>query len=492
MIDRQKMIHMGAIALIISIFCFHLFTLSKGSSWGDDWTMYVNHAYNMVHGRPYVYPGYIYNPMYPTYSPSAYPPGYPLMIAPVVAIWGIELTPLKIANLIILSAALYLLWLLLKSQLKPLSALSVVALTGFLPFFWQMRDQILSDIPYLAASLLAFYMLNRWENHPDWRKACFLGCLIFFPLAVRSVGIALIAAWGAHVLLDKSYRNKFNVAALGLALILAFVQNLLLPAGPGYGHMLVKEYEHTVFIPKLLYNLYSSGQYYMNSLGEGLQLNGGNDFPVFGKLLAVVIPVLAFSGLVSRRRWTVMETYLCFYLLVLFLYPARQGFRFMIGVFPLLLYYGFWFAEQLPRRAVRLALAGILLPVFLTYLTSWYAHNHDQAIIGNMMEENTQNLFRFVRDSVPQDAVLVADRPRIFALFTNHKGTVFPDQNHENDWMEWLNQNNVTYAVKAVWDNDKPDRYWARYMDAHPEEFQKLFEDRGLQVYRYIRQGTAQ
>lgn len=480
MISPQKRHQFAAIGIALGVFFFYLLTLSNGTMWGDDWAMYVNHALNIASGRPYTYPGYIFNPMYPTYAPSAYPAGYPLMLAPAAAIWGLNLTAFKVVNLLCLSVGLYLIWYWLRDRVSPASALLIPLVIGISPYFWFMRDHILSDVPHMTCTVLFFVLYDRWKERADWKMAIWLGITLFYVYALRSIGLVLMGAFALHVLIGPAQLRKTGALALGISVLLWGLHNALVPSDSYYQMIAGQKF-------RVVDRLYDGLRPYAQEFGALLRIWEKNDLMAFSKILAALLPVFMFSGLVSVRRWTMLETFCATYLLAITFFPGFQGFRYLVGVFPFFLYYVASFVENLPVKQLRYALYTLLLVTFFGATFQWYAQNRNEPMMGNIKEENAQNFFAYVRDSIPPDAVLVSDRPRILALYTNHKGTVYPDANHEQEWLQWLDKNNVTYATKAAWDNDKSDRYWARYMDANPLRFQKIFDDRGLQVYRYTR-----
>ena len=82
--------------IIILIALFYIWTNVGGHNWGDDFSMYITHANNIAHGRAYTDSLYIYNPNYPELGPKSYPPVFPLMLAPIIIIFGIKLAYLKL------------------------------------------------------------------------------------------------------------------------------------------------------------------------------------------------------------------------------------------------------------------------------------------------------------------------------------------------------------------------------------------------------------
>jgi len=93
-------------ALVAGVAVFLVSTLRKGHNWDGDYALYIMHAENIVAGRPYGATGYIFNPQN-WIHPAAYPPGLPLLLAPVYRLAGLDLQRMKLVG--VFSFALFLL-----------------------------------------------------------------------------------------------------------------------------------------------------------------------------------------------------------------------------------------------------------------------------------------------------------------------------------------------------------------------------------------------
>ncbi len=58
------------IVTVTGIAAWHLLTIRAGHDWGDAFSLYIQHAKNIVEGRPYADTGYLYNPSLPVLSPG--------------------------------------------------------------------------------------------------------------------------------------------------------------------------------------------------------------------------------------------------------------------------------------------------------------------------------------------------------------------------------------------------------------------------------------
>ena len=61
----------------------YLSTIYPDQGWGDDFAQYISQAANISKGISMAQTGYIYSRYTPSLGPVAYPPGFPLMLAPI-------------------------------------------------------------------------------------------------------------------------------------------------------------------------------------------------------------------------------------------------------------------------------------------------------------------------------------------------------------------------------------------------------------------------
>src|SRR5262249_23686248 len=88
-----------AAAFALAILTFQLALWAPKVDWGGDFAQYIIHARNLAEGRSYTDTGYLYEPT--TYhAPRHYPPGFPLMMAPIWASKGLDFFWLRVPGMI--------------------------------------------------------------------------------------------------------------------------------------------------------------------------------------------------------------------------------------------------------------------------------------------------------------------------------------------------------------------------------------------------------
>src|SRR6266508_2245641 len=196
-------------ALVVALLCavligaFHLVTLREGHDWGDDFSMYIHHAENLANGLPYAETGYVYNPHNPSVGPRVHPPGFPVLLAPIVKVFGLDLRPMKALVVACFVGSLVVLFGLFRQELSPAYAVTLVVVTGLNPFFWEFKDHVLSDVPFLFFTLLSLYLFRQADTSEVSRRtrlalAALAGVAAYAAYATRVLGLVLAPCFIAH------------------------------------------------------------------------------------------------------------------------------------------------------------------------------------------------------------------------------------------------------------------------------------------------------
>ncbi|MCK4511967.1 hypothetical protein KAW64_09520, partial [bacterium] len=156
--------NLGVVAIIVAVALFYVGTIRGGSEGGGDYAMYIHHAKNLATGVPYSETGYILNPHNPNLGPQSYPPGYPLLLAPVYRWRGMDLGVMKVQGILLFIAFLPLYFVLVRKELSRASALVALLMTGFCPVFWANKEYIGSDFAFLPFLFAGFLLIDRYHR----------------------------------------------------------------------------------------------------------------------------------------------------------------------------------------------------------------------------------------------------------------------------------------------------------------------------------------
>jgi hypothetical protein len=151
----------------------------------NDASMYIACAKALLAGEGYQYLGTPF---------TIRPPGFALLIVPVLALRGLDFMALNAFVGLFGVATVALLFVWLRPRVGTVVSLAVATVVWLNPSFRQMCNQVMSDVPG-AASMLACLIVERWaERKPSIRRDLILGAAIGLASYVRSVNVLLVPA----------------------------------------------------------------------------------------------------------------------------------------------------------------------------------------------------------------------------------------------------------------------------------------------------------
>lgn len=418
-----------ALALLVAATgLLHGLTIREGHGWLDDYASYVAHARNIAEDVPYADTGYEYNDANPVAGPRAYPPVYPLILAPVYAGSGLDLEAMKLQLIFILLALLVAVWALIRRWHPPWMALAATGAFGLSPFINGFKDNVLSDIPFALFAVVALLLMDIAERATDdrrWLHGGAIGIAIFLAYGTRTVGGVLLVAMLAHLVLKRGWRlPPYAWIASGTFAVAALVLGQGVYGGAGYTDQLA------LVTPRLVAN---NAWRYLRSL-EGLTVNGY--VSVAGTALFVVVTMLAVIGYASklpRARRTAVEVLVPLYVATIAVWPAFQSLRFLIVLLPFYALYAILGAVAVGERVgARRAMVGALgIAVAVSYL-GVYVRIPYGPIADGPTTPASREMFDWVIANTDPDDLLLFLRPKALALYTGRRSaTIGPDWDHE-------------------------------------------------------------
>lgn len=456
--DVSRRWHVVAGFSLLAIAALYFFTIREGHDWGDDFAMYVHHALNIVQGKPYAETGYIYNPDNPVVGPKAYPPGFPLMLTPAAYFYGLDLEAFKVLTLFWSMLGFLAIYWCLQQEIDPRVALGIVVLLGTNPWFWEMRNEILSDLPFLGPLYLALGLMARsYRVQVGWKAAVILGVVLWFAGATRVVGLLLVPAFLVNDLVRLRTIRRTTLASLAIFGVLFLAQRQIIQTGGGYFDQFElnwRAYLHNAIEYVKCFTVLFSGLDWKPA--------------VFG--VGVVAMLLAAVGFLTRlwRNFSAWEEFFLLNIALLIVWPGFGGTRLMVPVLPLFLFYAAVGFEVALKKAPRVKFVEpVLLLVFVIVNLLWInARITSDALPEGVHLAESREMFRYVQTETPSESVFAAPKPRALALFTGRKSTAVQIDTSWRRVEEHLKQSNVRFYLVSpgsIWGDD--DRVLHLYLN---------------------------
>jgi len=372
-----------------------------------------------------------------------YLPGYPLLLVPLVWIWGGSLVaPRALAALCV--AAIYPLawaWMGHRSvrHVHRVAVLGILALNTVLATYATM---VMAEGPFLVVLLLALLAIDRWERQPGWRWACVVVLLLGYMVWLKEAGVGLVAGLVLYELWRHRWRRAAGVSAgVGLVLLPGVVARLVTggavvgdryageissPSQGGLLHQLPSEVVNDLWT-------YVSTVLRQSVLPAGAPLPASGPVHLFVVLFGVTVPVLCLVGAVAwYRRHPVAETWMVLaYFAETLGYPFTNQRRVLLVLPVVVLWYvtgacaagaavAGWSARVLGRLG---AAAAIVLAILAASVptAAGFTKNYLFPLGKQSSEFAASPAMELLRDIGPASLVVETDYMGSVAYFTGHR-----------------------------------------------------------------------
>ncbi len=407
---------------------------------GGDNAAYVALAESLLETGRYVS---VYDPERP--SQTQYPPVFPVLLAVGMFLGLQPWVGLKLVVLVCSGLAVSLSYLWARRRAPPRMALAVGVLVALSPGVLEYGHWILSDVPFWAFTMLALWALE--GVRPGDRVRLAVGAVaIALAYFTRSAGLPLVLAALAWLALRRRWKAMGLVAATVLPLALLWWLRARGLGGVDYmdQFLAVDPYRPEaggVGMGDLVRRMVMNDGRYLTRLLPGVLVGAEGRIPA---ILASGLVALGVLGWVVRlKRAGVAELFLPIYMGLLFLWPeVWASDRFLLPVYPILLVLaGEALVElakkagpRVPAVAGGVAMAGLVLATVpglndAARKGSLCTRQHMAGEPYACLHPAARDLFlvgEWARDALPEDAVVISRKPRLFYVVSGRPGRVFP------------------------------------------------------------------
>jgi len=473
--------------------------------WNPSWdsATYITLARSLVAGDGYTYMGYDH---------TKYPPGFPLMLSPLLALFGVKYLPMRALIAFCAVGSIGLVYATLRRSAGTWTAVAVASMTATSSALLYESTRILSDIPYMLLSFATLLAALRLGEIRSKRSLALVGALCGTAFLVRLVGISLAGAVTLALVADGA-RSGWRTAIRHAAMVLACValpmalwlahtvtaDNVMRSTtreAQSYGHELLSggaqgPQSEAGILTTLRARLAANARYYAKAATELLTANRSR---------APWPALLVFAGwcIAAIRRRGVIEWYFVAYFAIFMLWPARRGDRFLLPVLPLIFYYALIASSTGAVALARLArsASGWLRFVEMTTIATLAAMfvigsagqvlarvkaEHRVPYLQGVDAEYVEALV-WLRSNSPADTVLVTNRAPYGVLLAERPTYTVPWVADEAKILSFIREIGATHALT----NRSTRRYLGPVVEANPERFELIERFGSTRVYAVI------
>ncbi len=473
--------------LLIVLLAFPLLfiNLQHSTDWGGDFAMYINEAMNIVHLQPVAATHYVFNENAPMLGPKAYPVGFPLLLSPVCLIFGNNISIIIIFMALLLILLAIVLYIFFKTFFSKTVSLILVLVIIYNPWTLHFKNDILSDIPFTLFFVLTIILFIR--KAPVWLTGLLMGISIL----IKTAGFVLPAGFSfyfIYLFITQHKQWKINIKKLllpvGYALFFVFIINKIIfhfPSG-------ISLYAQNFSFNKLEHNALVNISLYIN-IFQSFFFRNLHDWKFIMLITQSSLFTFTIVGILNSKK-NVILFILSTYLLMLFFYPYHSaGFRFLLPVMPLLLYYAvngfksihwnFTIKKELLVSLFALFLLGQYIPEIITL------SNKSVKILSGPQEKTSQEVFNFIKDHIEKEATILFTKPRVLALYTKRNSTCNKQSNSTVEISRLFKEKNIEYILTCT---ELPNQTLNRYLIENRKNTLLIWNNKKFKVYKVIGQ----
>jgi hypothetical protein len=454
---------------------------------GSDWAMYAMHARNLVAGHAYGDTFYVYQPETAMYGGATYPTGYALLLAPVYALFGMNILAFKIVTDLALALSLVPIFLFCRRYLGVVESLLLVCAIGFGGPYLTVQDKLGSDQLFQLLSFTALtYIIGLYESGRDRLalSGVIAGLLLSAVELTRPVGMALILAVLLYDVARARRVTRFAIIVIAIFAPVIVLNNLIAHKDSSYAEQFVFSLRHIVEISLR----YAAGfsNVFSNPLSHKLRY----------ALWLAATPLAVAGLLVSLRKLNPLAVlYAALTLGVLAIYWA-PNYRYLLPLFPIYLFYAAlgwnWLESTLPaawkRPAQALAIGCLLIAPILS--TAAIRPDHSTLIT----DPNFTQLAQTVRVTAGPHDLTVFWNARVLALAAERPASSYPSGGEvQQSWNPSSPEAVLRFLARVrpayvVWDGGftKEEHFLAEAMTLEPERFKPVYQNARFKLMRYL------
>jgi len=435
-------------ALVVLIVAVYILNIQPNHDWSGDFSHLIHHAKNLAEGRDFLDTKYLVNPASHFPGPYAYPPVFPIITVPVFWLFGLDLVAFKVTCVVFFGISLLLLSKLFRSSLTHNQLLLFILIIGLNPYFIYLRNSILNDFLFMLfsyASLILMQNVISKKDHPQdsihflSKEGIALGVLMYLSYGTREIGIILpltfifyevvsIRRISLHVIvpiaiffllysLQQTWLNR-DLTPLEIKTNLSYLLNENVEEN-AIDHFHFISTDPAAILERLQGYRWAAQDFLPDT--KSVTLNSINSI-IFN--LASVLMALGFFVRLSKKI-TVIEIFFFGYISVLLLFGAPATIRYLVPLFPFFIYYIFIAYKKFifKRRGLSKILAAIFLScVSIIYIIFYLSQDYSQ--LNNGVEHpKAKEVFNYIRENTDPDDMIMFEKPRVLALYTNRKTT---------------------------------------------------------------------
>ncbi len=437
---------------VLLLFLIPLFFINIKSShdWGDDFAQYIHQAKNISEGISQNITGYIFNPDL-FLGPQAYPTGFPLLLAPIIKHYGFNFMVLNYIMTFFLVIASLFGFLFLRKHFSFLAAFFTTLIIAYNPIFLNFKTEIVSDLAFTSFLLASIYLIPK---NKTIATAILLGLILALLAHIRAIGLLVIFVFLIHELFLEIPLKEFSFHRHQKTLISLFSFTLLyillkfaLPCETNYpsffefNDLFYRINEH------ISYNFLALS-YFFNIYEPKTQYFIG----VLASASLITFSTLGYFYEWKEHRFNFINLFVLVYIASIAVFQfGDTGLRFISPILFFIFYYAILAIKKvLQPFNLNYKLASSVFGLILLFSykpTIEKIIENQNIIVDGPCTDSSFETFSFIKSLQLTNEVIVFDKPRALALFTNTKSVALKNDLNKVELKKQLQKFKAKYVL---------------------------------------------
>jgi hypothetical protein len=444
---------MSIIILSLSYLIINILTIKDGHNWCSDFGQYLGQAQNIIEHKEYTHTYYIGRSV-------VTPPGFPLILIPLLRNAGLDFRILKLPNVFFFLGFILILYCIMRKRVGEEDAFLGAVLLLTSPDFFIFKQYIMSDPAFLFFIVASIFSWLRYEeakgdnNVPIQFAALIAATLLMcFAFFVRWAGIALFISMLIYFVHKNVDRRAVGFIVSGL------ISSFLIQRSFGTDGL---NYYHEVALPFQKWLLMSA-----QAMPQTIKTLVIFFFPcktnftllvfrVLNATINFIVPLFfgcmtfGFFYKIRKRSLTIIESFVVVYLLGNLVWYFTGGTRYLypiIGFLVLFVIEGAGFLSRYlsykkwsPLRLARLIMVFLVLHNTASILMA-FDYDDDQ-----IYKSDARDMVSWIQANTRADDKFVFGKPRELGFLTRRYMTSYLFL-QERNLCERIRQLNISYFI---------------------------------------------
>lgn len=493
---KSNKIQYGIVLLLLLPILFINITDYQG--WGGDFAQYIQQGINIAHGEVQNQSNYIFNPANNYLAPPSYPSGFPLLLSPIILLFGSSIFALKIY----ISALLILVSLLFFKFLKHFFSFKLALFSTLIfvynPWVLDFKQHIISDIPFLLFFLAG---INTYINFKNTKRkvisSILIGFFIGYSMLIKNIGIIILPAMFLDLFVHyfrSTEKNKrlifiaqlkyYFISVASCFTIYILVNNILFPEKTElYGFFF------SLFDFSQLGNIWllNAENYILNF--EAFFYPETRQFhfiPLIYKAFALTFLVIGFFQKIIKHPGF-LELVFVAYLAIVFSFPNySQGLRYLFPIIPIIFYYiiiglkSIQFKKEINTNYYILSLLFITIFLYKTEIATIANRKH---VEDGPFSTEALETFDFIKNNTDESAIFIFTKPRVLGLYSERLSLGNNPTDNLKTTEKQLKDYNWKYILRT---SELRDNAIDSFIFIHKNELDTLYLNSSFVLYQLI------